>query len=39
MGVLLAWRGRDKEFGQMCFLGPALSLIIIVALHKSFLPF
>lgn len=35
MGVFLGWRRRDKEFGQMCFLGPALSLMIIMALHKS----
>lgn len=28
--------GGDREFSQICFPGPALSLIIIMALHKSF---
>lgn len=28
--------GRGREFSQICVLGPALPLIIIMALHKPF---
>lgn len=35
-GLEVGEGGRAREFSQMCVLGPALPLIIIMALHKSF---
>lgn len=35
-GVVLGLGGRDREFSQICLLGPALPLVILMALYKSF---
>lgn len=35
-GMELGEGGRDREFSQMCVLGPVLTLTITMALHKSF---